>query len=259
MADSRDQPLDLYLDGLLSPRERALFEAELAEDPALRAQVEWQRRVDDALRRAFAPPPAESVLGPPAASKLDGRAGRALPPAPPGRKYASRSALRIAAAIALAAVAVWRLYGWISPRAARDPYAPQAWRSLETVYRDKLADGFTVDWECKDDAEFQRTFRTRLGQPLLLATLPANIRSLGLGYCNSISERTVFLLARVDGQEVIVFVDRLDQDKPQPSPSDAKLRLFRREIDKLVAYELTPLPEAQVLDSLFNPKAKPAP
>lgn len=257
MPGSHDQ-LDLYLDGLLPAAERQAFERRLAADPGLAALVQRQRDIDTAIRQRFAPPDFDRVISPALASAQSNGWAPMLKVtprhAPAGRNR--RRFLAVAALIGVAALGIWRFSGFFDP--VDDRYAPQPWRSLETVYRDKVATGFQVDWECKDDAEFSGTFRKRLGQHLLLAQLPPDVQSLGLAYCNSITPSTVFLLTRVDGREVIVFADRLSEDKPQP-PTSPDLKLFRRELDTVVLYELTPHQEPRVLPHFYNPRARRGP
>src|SRR5262245_44947864 len=55
MAEHRPQfpELESYLDDQMTPEMRARFEALIATDPALRAQVERQREIDGSLRRMF--------------------------------------------------------------------------------------------------------------------------------------------------------------------------------------------------------------
>jgi len=254
MADSYGFMLEQYLDGLLAPSAHVEFEQAVSTNSSLRAQVEQQSAIDRELRRLFAVPAWESVFQRSVAAKENGRVARGEALAPPKSKLGLfRRGVAVAAAAAILLVAIWRVWTVVAPPPVDGRYAPQAWRSLETVYRDKLAAGFSVDWTCKDDDEFQATFRKVLGQPLLLAPLPPDVQSLGLGYCNSITPNTVFHLARVDGREVAVFVDRLTADQAPPALSDPTLHLFRRAIDELVLYEMTPLGEPRMLGLFYTP------
>ena len=65
-------------------------------------------------------------------------------------------------------------------------------------------------------------------------------------------------MARVHGQPVIVFVDRIRAEREQQQlPPNSELHLYRREVGKLVLYELSPLDRPYVLDSFYIPD-KPA-
>lgn len=58
---SREERLIAYVDGELSAADRTLFEAELAADPSLAAQVEQQRRLRERIAAAYAPVVGEPV------------------------------------------------------------------------------------------------------------------------------------------------------------------------------------------------------
>ena len=58
MDDARERLLAQYVDGLLTGEGLDAFERQIARDPALRAEVDSLRGVDDALRRNYAHTPA---------------------------------------------------------------------------------------------------------------------------------------------------------------------------------------------------------
>jgi hypothetical protein len=120
------------------------------------------------------------------------------------------------------------------------------------VYGDTVAAGFEPAWVCADDREFALTFKSLHHQGLLLADPPPQIETLGLLYCNSITHRTIGVLFRVDGKPVIVFVDQVERDAVQPRPF-VGLNVFRRQIGRLVLYELSPLAEPSVLPLFYDP------
>jgi hypothetical protein len=96
-------------------------------------------------------------------------------------------------------------------------------------------------------------FCRRLGQALLLLPPPPGVAWAGLDYCNSISPRTMFVLAWVKGEKVIVFADQAESDKGQTLPLESGLHLFRRHVGNLVLYECTPLDQPLVLDQFYIP------
>ncbi len=210
--------------------------------------TESDRGLDERLRRLMQPPPDE---------RLAQIAHRAIQEVSPTQaRYGRRRVLRrlaVAAAVAAGVVGIW-LVDQSLRQTGPPSYTPEPWRSLETAYNDWLADGFEAMWVCADDREFVDTFRSTYHQGLLLATLPQGTTALGLAYCNSISSRTTCLLATVDGTPVVVFVDRVEADHPQPQPEG--LFLHRRRIDKLVLYELSPLEQPAVLQWFSNPDNK---
>ncbi len=219
--------------------------------PTTNGVTESDRGLDERLRRLMQPPPEE---------RLAQIAHRAVHEVSPTRPRYGRSPVfrRLAAAAAVAACVVGV---WLIDQSLRQPasspqggYTPESWRSLETAYNDWLADGFEAMWVCADDREFADTFRATYHQGLLLGALPQGTTALGLSYCTSISSRTTCLLATVDGIPVVVFVDRVEVDHPQPQPEG--LFLHRRRIDKLVLYELSPLEQPAVLQWFSNPDNK---
>ncbi|MCH7994978.1 MAG: hypothetical protein IIB57_11125, partial [Planctomycetes bacterium] len=161
----------------------------------------------------------------------------------------------IAALLALGVIAAWRLAGVIEQSLVdRDEYGPKPWTSVETYYRDAVERGFEPEWVCKDDDEFAGAFKKRLRQPLLVAATTGPVVGLGLGYANCLSPRTMTYLARVQGKPVVVFVDKLKKDTHPKLPPNSGLNLFRKELDRLVLYEVTPLNEPHVLDLFYVPE-----
>ncbi len=60
-------------------------------------------------------------------------------------------------------------------------------------------------------------------------------------------------MARVNNSPVMVFVDRLEADvHPELPEVCAGLRLYRKELGSLVAYELSPFDKPQVIDQLYT-------
>jgi hypothetical protein len=57
----------------------------------------------------------------------------------------------------------------------------------------------------------------------------------------------------INGQKVIVFIDRASADTTPQKLGNPALNLFRREVGTLVLYELTPLDRSYVLDLFYDP------
>lgn len=251
--------LEAYLDDRLPRPNRAAFEKLLERSPELRRIVARQRDCETALRRHFAPPAAPDIL-----SLVDAPALDAPQPEVPESAAAAGSAgdvprvaafrrgraWAVAAGLALVAGGLYLarepIGGLFVAKDSEPPPAP-APRTLASIYKNEIAKGFQVQWQCKSDEEFINTFRDRLGQPLALGALPPGVESLGLSYTTGLSLQTVFLLARADQREVIVFVDRLSRDKPQADPPAPGLHIHRREIGNLVLYELSPFDQPRLL------------
>ncbi len=213
--------------------------------PTTNDVTESDRGLDERLRRLMQPPPVE---------RLARIADRALQDVLPTRaRYGRRRVfgqLAAAAAVLGGVVGIW-LIAQNFRAGPSDGYTPPAWQSLETAYNDWVADGFEPMWVCADDREFIDTFRTAYHQGLLLGELPQGTAALGLSYCNSISNRTTCLLATVDGTPLVVFIDRVELDQPQTQPEG--LHLHRRQIGKLVLYELSSVEQPAVLPWFENP------
>lgn len=246
--------LDAYLDGQLDEAELRAFERQLARHEGLRIQVERQRVLDDTLLRLFPTPSTDQLLS-----------GRPSPHARRRRRlsisdWSPRARfITTAACLALIVLAGWRVWQFTRPPVP-GPYGAQPWRSLARVYDDTLKGGFKPNWVCKSDEEFKMMFQARLGQRLLLAQSDGAVQSVGLGYCHSISPLTVYLLARVScdadaepTDEVLVFVDRAKSCTAPSLPPDSALRLFRRQVDGLILFELTPCSQPRVLDLFYQP------
>jgi hypothetical protein len=151
--------------------------------------------------------------------------------------------LTVAAGIAWIIVA-WQFLG----RPSTAPHFTP--RSLVGIYHETIAKGFEPYYECRDDQRFAATFLQRQGQPLLLAQMPEGSSMLGLSYSGGLSRNTTAMLCRVDEQPVMVFVDTLTADRAQSEDEDRRIHLFRETRDGLVFYEVSPFPQARVIEYL---------
>ena len=213
--------------------------------------AEVEQLIDASLRRMFVPP-AQPVLD----RIVDQVVAQIRPAVRPTIRVRGIRRLAAAAAIAAGLVGGWQVWRVAGPGAgAPAAYRHQPWRSLDTVYRDTVASGFEPGWVCADDREFVLTFKSLHHQGLVLADTPPRFEAVGLLYCNSITPRTIGVLLRVEGRPVIVFVDRVERDTVQPKPS-AGINVFRRQIGRLVLYELSPLSEPLVLPLFHDPEVE---
>jgi hypothetical protein len=126
-------------------------------------------------------------------------------------------------------------------------------RTMDTIYQVEKSRGFKPMWVCRDDKEFATTFYKSLGSALTFRNPPANVDSLGLSYGNTVglSPKCVYMLFKINGREVIVFIDKKSNDQ-KPTLTTPGLNLFRREAGEFVLYELTPLDKPQIYDK-FEP------
>jgi hypothetical protein len=265
--------LDAYLDGLLdSARQREIVQrAKL--DVRLRAELELQRQIDAQLRQSFQVPPV-----PPLGMDGPGRAGdsaagrngtprpvqqNSTPPAThrsasqprpldPWPRWLPRELMypwKIAGLGALAAIA-WMTVIWfvLPPRRSGAEFHP---RPLAEVYHETVNNGFEPSYAGINADRIRDTFYHRHGQALKLGQLPADCRVEGISYVPAVSQHSTAVLARVQDQPVMVFVDKLARDPGEPSLAGRGLRLFRAELNELVIYEITPLAEPRLISLLL--------
>ena len=254
--------LEAYLDDQMAQPEREAFERTLQTDADLRAQVEYQGKIDQTLRRLFVPPPPSEELiaslrpaaSEPSEAKIPTTAAR-------GKLWQMARLVSLTAAACL----VWGWVGWFYLGPSDSVSRGYAARPLAVIYLESVEQGFEPLWVCEDDRQFASTFLKRQGQGLLLRPLPKGTQMVGLAYLKAIRGTTTTLMARVDGEPVMVFVERLDRDRAPPAPSDLSgLHLYRKELAGLVLYELTPLDSPHVMDFFYpvdvpNPVEIPGP
>ncbi len=250
----RDSPtrLDAYLDSVMTPDECAEFQREIESDDDLRAQVELQKEIDHAFGRLFQPPWAKREL----VEITDLRESEAhkLPTTTRRDRGALPRRLAVAAAIVAGIFGGWLTWNALRPAGVSNPYGP--WRSIEMVYADAVANDMKPEWTCDTEPEFADSIRDHFGQAAVIPfELPDGMAALGLAYGNSISRRTVYLLAEVNDEPVIVFIDRVEADSGQTIEESSGLNLFSRRIGRLVLYELSPLEKPALLELFYDPDA----
>ncbi len=247
---SANEPLERYLDGLMSAEEAAQFEQQVAGDEQLQREIELQQRIDKSLERAFVAPAPIDILALAEARSDDSAASATVELAKPvDSKPDSR---RRTLLTVLAACLVWVVVGGM---VYRQFFEDEGYRelALAEIYENCIDAGFQPKWVCEDDAEFADTFQRRQGRPLLLKPEARDVM-VGLSYLEGITPDTTTMLARVDGEPVLVFVDRLDRDTQPEKPSWwSGLNLFRSELEEFVLYEVTPLDEPRVMASFYIP------
>ncbi|RIK81715.1 MAG: hypothetical protein DCC67_07935 [Planctomycetota bacterium] len=235
-----DELVEAYLDRLAADEAAP---AAAGADPAMARQVELQARIDGRLGEMlqFQAPSQEQLV----ASLL----ARPSQQAAPARRWRRTMLWQSAAAVAAAAAIGWIVFtATVQPRRLAPLFEAAP---LADVYRDAVANGFEPYYECREADRFADTFARRQGTPLKLLPLPPGSVMLGLSYPGGLSRETTAMLCRVDDKPVMVFVDRLEADRPGAAANTGDvLHVFRAERAGLVFYEVTPLAAPRMMHYL---------
>jgi hypothetical protein len=242
-----DAQVDAYLDHQMAPTERVAFEQRLRSNPEIAREIALQLQIEASLQRLF---PVEQLED---GCPIEvGKKSVQSPSTPADRTEGQRRVIRVArvALVGLAAAVAWVVAVWQWGGGPAETPFFQA-RPLAQVYRETVHRGFEPYYECRDDQRFADTFLKRQGQALSLASLPTGSQMLGLSYAGGLSRDTTAMLCRVDGQPVMVFVDRLENDlKIAAEHSADQVHVHRVARDGLVFYEVTPFDAPRMIDYL---------
>ena len=252
---SNDELIERFIDGDLDAQDTARAERLVAEHAGYREAVERSRAIDGRVRRVFsrsdAPDLRAFVLEHVDAAPSTGSATR-------GRERLTWIGLAAAVALAVGAVG---FQAWINrstspPVAVHNPeLEPRA------VYMRMSDIGFEPEWVCADDAAFASAVEGQLGQAMLITPAPG-VRVVGwqsLRYLGEVNEYLIqreemILLSEVNGEHVVTVVAQRASDRrvPEIDPGSG-LHVFRREIQGLVLYEISPLDKPGVMQHAFVP------
>jgi len=238
--DSPTDLLDLYLDGMLSGEDLHTFERLLESDPELRVQLDQAVAVEQGLKRTFAAP---HVAMPDE---------RAAAPAPIKISSWRNRVMLIAATIMLTLG-----LGLIVMNLLPPPKQPVRQLAPDAVYQSLVDAGFKPHFVCTTDEEFSSTVRQQFGQPLLVGS-SSNVTLLGWAYGSgysgqTLSDKTLILMATVDGVETLMLMDNLENDKNLTIKAASGLHLHKRILGDLVLYEVTPSETPTLLQRAYNP------
>ena len=253
-----DELLERYLDGLLTDDELIEFEQRLESDGALQRGVEQHREFEERLNQAFAPArltaeALESLLNKSIQSDDSNKQSGTPKPA---SSMKSRRRLVVGAICAIAAAIAWFFVSMQSGATRKvSPFFEQ--RPLALIYQETIDNGFRPYYYCEDQARFARTFRKRQATPLELSETPADRRMVGLSFAGGLSRDTTAMLAYVEEQPVVVFIDRNEFDNEQlmsqRKKKHANLFVHRKELADLVIYEVSPFDSAKMAPYLSLP------
>jgi hypothetical protein len=253
---SADFQLDAYIDGTLPPEQAVLFERRLADDASLASQVDAARRIDAELREMFAVPAAGAALGlqqslaaaigpEPTTAEQAGRTGNAVvhqatlgsarPPRGRGRLA------RVAAAgmlLVVAALAFVFFTGGVDRTV------------LAKEYEQQVASGFKPAIVCTTNEAFAQWTTLAFAQPLEPRGLGSNVELLGWSTSNLVPNYAGLLLARVDGKDVMVVMDKPKEFGAAADGKIGSLRTFERRVGPVRLIEVTPFEKPLIVDSI---------
>jgi hypothetical protein len=251
------QSIDAYCDDQMPADMRARFEEQIVHEPALRDAIARQREIDQSLKRMFTPAlgaGADAILAQltPQHAASNGKVHYAQQPV--SRRKFVRMPLAIAAALVFllcGPFAIWNTWETFhQPKSIGDP---KPVRPLDVAYREEVKNGFNCDWECKSQSEFGAYFAAGFSQPLVMKDPPAEIVPVGLKYTGGITPNTLTYMAKVQGQPVMVFTDKIESDSGQTLANPKGLHIYKRTIGPLVLYEVSPLDHSTLLDLFYTP------
>ena len=230
--------LERFLDGLMNDEERAQFLEQYGELDSTRQAIALEQKLNESLLKSF----PSSEMPDEMKEAIVAQAGT---PVVPTYSFLT-SPLVPAMALALVALIVVAV-GWFNGANPVEPvFQPVALAQLHSEMSDK---GYRPYYNCEDDERFAQVFEKRQGIALRLAELPEGREMLGLSYEGGLSRDTTAMLSIVDGQQVTVFVDSLKKrHDPELLKGNADFKVFKRCLDPLIFYEVTPFDEPRMVD-----------
>lgn len=254
--------LEAFLDHLLESDEEARIEQALSNPrhADLAKRVQAQRAIDERLKRSFRPPskpptPIDDLIA--ETELVPATISRYVPAIRRRRQWLILIATLVATLVLF--IANWPK---LLPKKPTPFFEP---RSLTSIYRESVDQGFRPYYFCDEPERFALTFAKRQDQPLKLLELPSDRRMIGLAYLGGMSRDTTAVLCYANDVPVMVFVDRLEVDQPalfqrttrENAPIDATTRpqlfVHRNELEGLVLYEVSPLRQPYFTDYLVKP------
>jgi hypothetical protein len=237
-----------YLDSTLSAADRSAFEVSLARDPALKAELEFQRRLDSSLTRLFDDKP-DAAEAPAVAGTIS-----------PATAAPNRRQWWFAAAAALLLAATLSIYFLSGPE---DPNRI----TPDVLYARMERKNWVPEWKCENDQQFIEAVQKRLGEGMLIPGDTEGLEVIGWAYGSSydgypISPTSMILITKKDNDHVLLLVDKLSADARLDKPHKG-LHLYRDTVGGLVLYELSPradkvvIPVAKQNQSKACPNGKP--
>ena len=248
--------LEMYLDGMLSEKDREAFLETCDPDELKQAQA-TQDQIDNSLRSMFQFDSLDLVQVQDLTRKaFESESSSVDQPSPDValKENESNSAGRRLVITVLAASILGIIGGgmWLlNYKPVVGPVFNPA--PVALLYQETVEAGFEPYYNCEDLQRFKNTFEFRLGKKVQLAEseMPEGTRMLGVSYLGGTSRDGTAMLGEVDGHRVIVFVDRSSAGQPDVSTEGTEgLNVFVVERDGLVFAEVSTLPESKMIQYL---------
>ncbi len=244
-----DALLEAYLDGSLEPQARADAEKRLLALPAYARQIALQSQIDASIRRALSPPDEQ---------RRDELLASARAAEPRRLQLVRRLTWVYAAAAAVLLIGLAGAWYFVQQASTGTTILPEVpapvLYSFGDAYAAALRTGWKPDFICDNDQEFAGVTWKKTGQAMLLPAASPGLSVVGWTRLKTLSKTSLMLLVRVDDRPVAVYLDRREHDQPQPPTLSGGLRVFRREFNEAVLYEVTPQDTPHVLDQFFDPQ-----
>jgi hypothetical protein len=126
--------------------------------------------------------------------------------------------------------------------------------SVVELHESLLASGYKPAFATDDPRAIAASVWRRTGQGLQPENLPAGARMLGMTETPCLSPHSLVLLMEVNGKPLSLIVDKLENDRLYCVSAPMEITPFRRVLDDLVLYEVTPHGRPLIYDSFVNPK-----
>jgi hypothetical protein len=260
LGPSSSELLERYLDGMLTERERRVFENSLESDPVLRQHLSLQRHIDARLRVHAALPTtlAAGALGDETGPSPEAVSASSTPvPIAPGSMVSRPPArrihwLRVAALVALV-MSGYLLYLNVGP----SPQPTATVRPFLTpmeVYVAEVGQGMTPDVVCVSNEAFLTFAKDTVG--IALSIQPTQgLTLIGWNYASRVfSDNTVALLAKYHDQPVVIFMDRIEPGLMDGCAGNSTCDEAAVRVGGVYLHEVRPKGTPSILDKFVGPR-----
>lgn len=213
------------------------------------------RMIDEALSRRFEPPAATGFIPPAVFDAGSGAASSSGHLAGASRTVRSAWArvAAVAACLAMLAFSGWSLWSYFRPMPPGEACQTPITR-LDAYLTIRQA-GFVPEQALNDPAAALQAVGDHVGVPLAIGDLPPGVEVRGMTMCPGVSPWCAALLTRVDGADVVVFIDRRavlvggQQAKHELEKDAAREGVFEHGavLDSVSLNEVSPYPRPRLI------------